>query len=172
MTDEPVSRRRRALRRLASGVAILTVGHGDQAHGATVSAVVAASRDPLLVAICLRPGSALLDRVHARRRFAVNVLSREQAPLATWFADPTRPGGVAQFARVRWQPEVFSGAPLISGALASLGCQLTVAAATGDHELLLAEVRNGVLGEGDAAPLLSFAGRLHSHVLAWKEADQ
>jgi flavin reductase (DIM6/NTAB) family NADH-FMN oxidoreductase RutF len=149
------------VRRLASGVAVLTVGRGHQVHGATVSAVTAVSRDPLLVAVCLRHGSAFLDLAQARRRFAVNILSSRQALLASWFADPGRPPGAAQFDCVAWEPDEFSGAPLIVGSLASLGCQVAASVAAGDHEVLLAEVRSGASG-ADGAPLLSFAGQLHS----------
>lgn len=160
-TEDPGARRRRAVRRLASGVAVLTVGRGHQVHGATVSAVTAVSRDPLLVAVCLRHGSAFLDLAQARRRFAVNILSSRQALLASWFADPGRPPGAAQFDCVAWEPDEFSGAPLIVGSLASLGCQVAASVAAGDHEVLLAEVRSGASG-ADGAPLLSFAGQLHS----------
>ena len=52
---------RQAVRRLATGVAVLTVWHGDVVQGTTISSVVAISRDPLLIGVCLRGESSLTE---------------------------------------------------------------------------------------------------------------
>ncbi|MFI0482841.1 flavin reductase family protein [Actinomadura sp. 9N215] len=154
---------RRAVRRLATGVAVLTAWQGDDVHGTTVSSVAAISRDPLLVGVCLREGSGLSGLIGEARRFAVNVLCTRQSALAGWFADPTRPRGLAQFDHLDWEPDPFSGAPWIGGSLASLGCQLTATVPAGDHNLLIGEVVTARDGEG--GPLLHFTGRLHDGTL-------
>jgi flavin reductase (DIM6/NTAB) family NADH-FMN oxidoreductase RutF len=154
---------RQAVRRLATGVAVLTVWHGDVVHGTTVSSVAAISRDPLLIGVCLREESGLTEVLGEARRFAVNVLSMRQSALAGWFADPGRPKGLAQFDHLEWEPDAFSGAPWISGSLASIGCHLTTTVPAGDHNLLLGKVVTARTGEG--APLLHFTGRLHDGML-------
>lgn len=154
---------RQAVRRLATSVAVLTVWHDDVASGTTVSSVIAISRDPLLIGVCLRTESGLTELFGQARRFAVNVLSTRQSPLAGWFADPARPRGLAQFDQVDWEPDAFSGAPWISGSLASLGCHLTATIPAGDHNLLLGKVVTARTGEG--APLLHFTGQLHDGML-------
>jgi flavin reductase len=154
---------RQAVRRLATGVAVLTVWHGDVAHGTTVSSVAAISRQPLLIGACLRAQSGLTEVIGAARCFAVNVLSARQSALAGWFADPGRPRGLAQFDQHEWEPDSFSGAPWISGSLASLGCHLTTTIPAGDHNLLLGNVVTARTGEG--APLLHFTGQLHEGML-------
>jgi flavin reductase (DIM6/NTAB) family NADH-FMN oxidoreductase RutF len=161
--EEIARRKRNALRQLASGVAVLTFWHGEEAHGATVSAVTAVSREPLLIGVCLRRDSQFTRLAVRAKRFGVNVLGAAQARLASWFADPQRPRGLAQFDYLDWEPDPFSGAPLINGSLARLGCRLTDAYPAGDHDLLVAEVMNGQAGEG--LPLLSFAGQLHDGIL-------
>jgi flavin reductase (DIM6/NTAB) family NADH-FMN oxidoreductase RutF len=164
ITEEISKRKRQALRQVASGVAVLTFWHGREAHGTTVSAVIAVSRDPLLVGVCLRRDSRFAHLVwDPGQRFGVNVLGAEQARLASWFADPGRPGGLTQFDYVDWEPDAFSGAPLIAGSLARLGCRLTDVHPAGDHNLLVAEVMNGSARDG--LPLLSFAGQLHDGIL-------
>ncbi|WP_192809992.1 flavin reductase family protein [Actinomadura rudentiformis] len=154
---------RQAVRRLVTGVAVVTVWHGDIVRGTTVSSVAAISREPLLIGVCLREESSLTEVIGEARRFAVNVLSTRQSPLAGWFADPGRPRGLAQFDHLEWEPDTFSGAPWISGSLASLGCHLTTTVPAGDHDLLLGEVVTARNGEG--GPLLHFTGRLHDGML-------
>ncbi len=154
---------RQAVRRLTTGVAVLTVWHGDLVHGTTVSSVAAVSREPLLVGVCLRERSGITRAIGQARRFAVNVLSTRQAALAGWFADPGRPHGLAQFDHLEWEPDAFSGAPWIRGSLASLGCHLTATVPAGDHNVLLGEVVTARNEEG--GPLLHYAGRLHDGTL-------
>jgi flavin reductase (DIM6/NTAB) family NADH-FMN oxidoreductase RutF len=154
---------RQAVRRLTTGVAVLTVWHGDLVQGSTVSSVAAISRDPLLIGVGLRAESSLTEVFGAARRFAVNVLSTRQAALAGWFANPARPPGLAQFDQLDWEPDAFSGAPWISGSLASIGCRLTATIPAGDHNLLLGEVVTARAGEG--VPLLHFTGRLQEGML-------
>jgi len=154
---------RQAVRRLATGVAVLTAWHGDVVHGTTVSSLAAISREPLLIGVCLREGSGLTEVIGEARCFAVNVLSTRQSALAGWFADPGRPRGLAQFDHLEWEPDAFSGAPWISGSLASLGCHLTATIPVGDHNLLLGMVVTARNGEG--GPLLHFTGRLHDGML-------
>jgi flavin reductase (DIM6/NTAB) family NADH-FMN oxidoreductase RutF len=172
MVVEDISQqRRRAVRQVASGVAVLTFWYGTDAHGTTVSAVTAVSRDPLLVGVCLQRDSLFARLVGSTgQRFGINVLGAPQAHLASWFADPQRPPGLAQFDYLDWEPDTFSGAPLITGSLARLGCRLTDCIEAGDHHLLMAEVMSGVAGDG--APLLSFAGQLHDGLLRSLPARQ
>jgi flavin reductase (DIM6/NTAB) family NADH-FMN oxidoreductase RutF len=158
--EQTAVRNRFALRRLVSGVAVLTFLDGGRAHATTVSSMSAVSRDPLLIGLCLSKTSYFARLVTtAGQRFAANILGAGQVELASWFADPNRPKGIAQFDCVEWTPDSFSGAPLIAGSLANLGCRLTDSFVAGDHRVLIGEVITGEAGCGD--PLLSFAGQLH-----------
>jgi flavin reductase (DIM6/NTAB) family NADH-FMN oxidoreductase RutF len=150
---------RTALRRVASGVTVLTVCDGDLWHGTTVSAVVAISRDPVVLGVCLRRPSAFTAMAERSGAFSVNVLSDAQAPLAARFADPERPMGRAQFDGLSIAPDPETRAPLIGGCLAHLACRLADRHAIGDHHMLVAHV---VGGRHDHAgePLLTFGGRL------------
>ncbi|SCF49715.1 NADH-FMN oxidoreductase RutF, flavin reductase (DIM6/NTAB) family [Micromonospora matsumotoense] len=154
---------RRAVRRIVSGVSVLTVRHGDTLHGTTVSSLSAVSRQPLLVAVCLGRWSTFTGLASAAGRFTVNVLAEHQAGVAAWFADPGRPSGAAQFDHLTWQPDPVTDAPRLDGALASFSCDLHRRIPAGDHDLLLGEVTGGSAGEGN--PLLHFSGQMHEGVL-------
>jgi flavin reductase (DIM6/NTAB) family NADH-FMN oxidoreductase RutF len=150
---------RTALRRVASGVTVLTVCHDEMWHGTTVSAVVAISREPVVLGVCLRQRSAFTTMAERSGYFSVNVLSDAQAGLAARFADPERPMGRAQFEglNIRACPE--TSAPLIGGCLAHLACEVTDRYAIGDHHMLVARVVGGCHDHA-GEPLLTFGGRL------------
>jgi flavin reductase (DIM6/NTAB) family NADH-FMN oxidoreductase RutF len=162
--------RHQAARRFVTGVAVLTVWHGETAHGTTVSSVTTLSKVPLLIGASLRSGSAFTEVVSTAGRFALNVLSGRQVALAGWFARPERPHGLAQFDHLDWEPDAFSGAPWIDGSLASVGCRVTAVIPVGDHDLILAEVITARANHG--APLLHFAGRLHEGMLRALSRDE
>lgn len=160
-----VSRRNAVLSSLASGVAVLTVRSGDRVHGTTVSTLTSVSRQPLIIGVCLRPGSAMAELARTEGRFAANVLSGDQLALARWFANSARPEGAAQFDEVDWTPGSLcaGGAPLLGGAVAQLSCRLSSCVPVGDHEVLLGLVTEATANGGE--PLLSYAGALHAPAL-------
>lgn len=164
-TDEEIEAgNRKAVRLFASGVSVLTVADHRGTHGTTVSALVAVSRDPLLIGVCLHDRSSFLSRVRDRQWFSVNVLRADQADLARWFADPDRPRGAAQFAGISCHHDRTTGAPLIDDSLSHLTCRLERWVPAGDHVLLVAAVTSGEARFG--TPLLSFAGVLHDEFLS------
>ncbi|WP_331735344.1 flavin reductase family protein (plasmid) [Streptomyces sp. NBC_00597] len=156
---------RKALRRLASGVTVLTVDGGAGArHGTTASSMVAVSREPLILGVCLRRTSTFTRLALAAGTFSVNVLAAGQGDVAGRFADPERPSGDAQFAGLAWTTDPLSGAPLLDGSLSHLSCRLLDRHQVGDHDLLLAEVTAGAHARD--TPMISFAGRLHTTACA------
>ncbi|WP_320783245.1 flavin reductase family protein [Streptomyces sp. CRN 30] len=159
-TPEGRLRRRRALYHLAAPVAVLTVRHGEVLHGTTVSTVSTVSREPLLLGACLGQGSRFAELAVAAGRYAVNVLSGDQAGLARYFADGSRPDGAAQFTGLAWESGPYAHAPLLDGALAHYTCRLFTAAPLGGQEVLVGHVTHAAVGAGE--PLLSHAGGLFS----------
>jgi flavin reductase (DIM6/NTAB) family NADH-FMN oxidoreductase RutF len=151
---------RAAAGRLTTGVTVLTVAHGDTLHGATVSTALPVARVPLIVSAGLRRGSVLTGLAVASGRFAINVLSNRQGPLAEWFGDPRRPAGRRQFDLIDWTADPATGLPLLRRCLANLLCRVYDLVPAGDHDLLLGEVTTAATGVGQ--PLLSFAGDLHA----------
>lgn len=148
-----------ALRKVASGVTVLTVNDDGSAHGATVSAIMPISRDPVVLGVCLRTSSALATMAMRAGWFSVNVLASEQSELAGLFARPGRERGTAQFGGLDWTPDRITSAPLLGGCLAHLACRVAGMHRIGDHDLIIAEVMGGSAGHG--VPLLTFGGRLH-----------
>ncbi|SNX58036.1 flavin reductase (DIM6/NTAB) family NADH-FMN oxidoreductase RutF [Streptomyces sp. TLI_55] len=157
------SSQERALRRLAAPVSVLTAVHEGHQHGTTVSTVTRVSRRPQVLGVCLRPDSVLAKLATAEGRFAVNMLSAAQGPLARHFAESSRPDGAAQFQDIDWNPAAYSGAPLFAGALAHYDCRVVGRFTVGDHEVLLGAVVHAYSLDGD--PLVSQDGELYAGTL-------
>src|SRR6201997_2818235 len=72
--------------RFATGVAVITSATSAGEGGMTANAVCSLSLDPLLALVCFENNARTLPIVREAGRFAVNVLSAEQAELAGVFA--------------------------------------------------------------------------------------
>lgn len=150
---------RRVMSTFATGVTVLTVGGGNP-NGMTANAFCSVSLDPPLVLCCVSRTARLHKAVSVERNFAVSVLSAEQEDTARHFADRSRPYGWAQFAPVGWAPGPHTGAPLITGALSWLECEVAEEVAAGDHSVFVGRVLEAVSGDEGSA-LLFHGGAFH-----------
>ncbi|WP_132123406.1 flavin reductase family protein [Actinocrispum wychmicini] len=146
--------------RFATGITVLTVA-GDEGHGMTANAFTSVSLDPPLVLCCVARPARLHEAIMTTRQFGVSVLGADQEELARYFADRDRPPGAAQFDAVSWLPGPRTGAPLLSGALAWLECDLTQVYNGGDHSIFLGEVLGSFRGDRGEA-LLFYHGNYQS----------
>jgi flavin reductase (DIM6/NTAB) family NADH-FMN oxidoreductase RutF len=139
-----------ALRRLTSGLYVLTTCVEDTLHGATVVWVTQVSTEPLLVLVALRRNSHLAHAVRKAHRFALNILADDQAALAErFFKHTTAPAHSANLQGFAYRPAI-SHCPLLTDAMAWLECRLAAEPESpGDHALFLSEVTGtGVRREG------------------------
>lgn len=149
--DQPPSDvRTEALRLLSNGVYVLSTCGPDALHAATVTWVSQVSFSPPLVMLALRRNSHLAQAVRKAHRFALNILTADQLPLAEmFFTHRTEPLDAETIAGHGFR---VTGArcPLLTDALAWLECRLSAEpACPGDHALMLGEVIGaGVRREG------------------------
>jgi len=142
---------REVIGHFASGVTVVTARDGDRAHGTTASAVCSLSLEPPMLLVCMNRASATGAAIDRGGRFAVNILSAEQAPLAVRFA---RPGG--DFAGLAVETGA-GGEPLLAEALAAIECRVVERAAGGTHQVFIAAAERAEARPG-AAPLAYFRG--------------
>jgi flavin reductase (DIM6/NTAB) family NADH-FMN oxidoreductase RutF len=153
---------RDVMARFATGVIALTVG-GDHLHGMTANAFSSVSLEPPQVLCCVAHSAVMHKAISAERRFAVSIMGADQEHLARHFADKSRPLGASQFESVDWRPGPRTGAPLLSGALAWLECELADFYDSGDHSIFIGSVLDSRRGPGRQG-LLFFDGRFHAGV--------
>lgn len=130
---------RAVLARFATGVTVITVG-GKNPHAMTANAFSSVSLDPPSVLCSVGHGAVMHGALTSAGHFAVNILSAEQEQLARHFADEKRTLGPAQFDGVPWTAGAETDAPLLSGSLAWLECELSATHAFGDHTIFVGTV--------------------------------
>jgi flavin reductase (DIM6/NTAB) family NADH-FMN oxidoreductase RutF len=141
--------------RFATGVAVITSAGPSGAGGMTANALCSLSLEPLLALVCFENQARTLPIVRDAGRFAVNVLSAGQEPLAGVFASK-----LPESEKLDGVPHrLEGGVPVIDGTLAWAICDLRELIAGGDHTIAIGEVTEMGLGEGE--PLLWYAGSYH-----------
>jgi flavin reductase (DIM6/NTAB) family NADH-FMN oxidoreductase RutF len=142
------------MRRLTSGVSIITTLGEDGPRGLTATAVCSVSAEPPTLLCCINRGSSAHDVIHGSRVLAVNFLAAADQDLANRF------GGVdtreARFTGGRWI-RLATGAPILETALASFDCRIVSIMDGTTHSIFFAEVIEVRLG-AEASPLLYFGG--------------
>lgn len=139
----------------ATGVTVATTALADgQRAGLTVNSFTSVSLEPPLVLFCLDKKAAAHPIFSAASGYAINVLTAAQEPLSRAFAQ--RGQGPE-----RWQgvtTEIWtSGAPIITGCLANLDCQIEARHDGGDHTIFVGRVLRLQRQEGQ--PLLYWGSR-------------
>lgn len=150
---------REVMAQFATGITVLTAG-GEHGHGMTANAFTSVSLEPPMVLCCVSRAARMYAAVVNTGHFAVNVLGADQQELARYFADWRRPAGAAQFASVSHTPGPSTSAPLLSGALAWLECELTQVYEGGDHAIFVGRVLTSSRGGGTEA-LVFYGGGYH-----------
>ncbi len=144
---------RTAMGHFATGVTIVTALDGDRPLGSTANAVSSVSLHPPLILVSLRNESETLAALLRTRRFAVNVLSEGQEPLASRFARR----GSEVWQGVEWVLG-DGGAPVLDGALATLECEVHDVADGGDHRIVVGRVGAVDHPDDHVPPLVFYRG--------------
>jgi 3-hydroxy-9,10-secoandrosta-1,3,5(10)-triene-9,17-dione monooxygenase reductase component len=118
----------------------------------TANAICSVSLDPLLLLVCFDRGARTLPIARATGRFGVNVLGAGQGRLAALFA--SKVPETEKFAGVAHR--LHDGVPVLEGALAWLGCDLTELVPAGDHVIGIGAVHLAEAGDGE--PLVWYRG--------------
>lgn len=148
------------LGRFCTGVTVITALADGQPVGFSCQSFSSLSLDPPAVAFFPARTSTSWPRIRAAGQFCVNILAHDQAEICRALGRT----GTDKFAGVGWVPS-GNGAPRLSGALASIDCELDREIDGGDHTVVIARV-TALTEHSEQPPLLFYrAGfeRLHGH---------
>jgi flavin reductase len=148
------SRYRSLMRHQTGAVTIIAAGRPGARSGLTATAVSSLSDTPPTVLVCVQHRASARPIIVAERCFSVNILAREQQPLAEVFSGKGDLRGEERFATAQWAP-LTTGAPIVGGALANLDCELAEEHAFATHSIFIGRVVDGRFRD-DGQPLLYF----------------
>ena len=141
----------------ATGITVLTLDEEGKVHGMTANAFTSVSLEPQLVLVCVDKKARTHAHLHAKQRFGVNVLARDQRAISEYYANPARTHDSAEEEAGARFERTRHGTPVLYGALAYFECHLHSTQDAGDHTIFIAEVEDVVVREGD--PLLFHRGQ-------------
>jgi flavin reductase (DIM6/NTAB) family NADH-FMN oxidoreductase RutF len=140
-----------AMRRLATGVAVVTSSDGVGSNGMTATAICSVSAAPPLVVAVINRASRSNALIRQTGVFAVNLLSEDQRSLAMRFAASSNKsfGDTAH-----WIGQ--TGCPILEGCVAALECMLHSAHEVATHTMFVGRVVNVL--DRPAPPLIHHDG--------------
>lgn len=128
---------RRAMRRIASTVTVITAAHEGRRHGMTVTALTSVSMEPPSLIVCINQKTRLHELMLMADTFCVNVLHSEQEPLSRAFS-----GAVPHEQRFdvgNWGTDA-AGLDYLTDAQANLFCRRTSFMSHGTHTVFIGAV--------------------------------
>ncbi|SDB94534.1 flavin reductase family protein [Shouchella lonarensis] len=140
---------RTAMSRFPTGVTVITTNIDGITHGMTANAFMSVSLNPMLIAVSVANKAAMHAYLAQSGRFAVNLLTKQQADISTHFA------GGPQVDNISF--ETFDQLPILRDALAYITCDVHNAHQEGDHTIYIGAVRDLVVN--DEQPLAYFSGK-------------
>jgi flavin reductase (DIM6/NTAB) family NADH-FMN oxidoreductase RutF len=137
------------LGRIASGLFVLTIRHGDVDSGMLASWVMQAGFEPPTVSVAVRRDRYIADWLSAGSPFVLHILPTSDKKLLKHFSRGFEPGDPAleglEFARSA------HGVAVLKGTVGHLECTAVGHADSGDHRVFLAHVNDGKL-DGEDSP--------------------
>ncbi len=130
---------RNAMRHLAGGVSVLTVGRAKDITGMTITSVSSLSVDPPTLIVSVNRESSSWPLLGRYGFFGVNILAADQIDVAERFAGKSGLKGADRFAGAQWTVDV-SGVPLLLGALAVIDCQAEHIIERHSHAIVIGRV--------------------------------
>lgn len=130
---------RAAMRSLASGVSVVTVGRGDDISGMTVTSVSSLSVEPATLIVSVNRQSSSWPLIQKHRVFGVNILGSDHREIAKRFSGIGGLKGADRFAGAEWT-SLVTGVPLLAGAPAAFDCEVDDIVERHSHAILIGRV--------------------------------
>lgn len=138
----------------ATGVTVVAVEVDEEIFGMTANAITSVSLEPLLVLVCVQKEAHLMELLRKSKEFSINILSKEQEDLSSFFANMWPKPEPPPFAFLPWL-----GGPRLEGAIGAIACKTMEFLEGGDHWIVLGQVIGLYQAENSANPLLYYRGQ-------------
>jgi flavin reductase (DIM6/NTAB) family NADH-FMN oxidoreductase RutF len=139
---------RHAMRQVAGGVSVITVGTGADRTGLTVTSATALSLNPPTIIVCVNRAASAWPVLQRYGRFCMNVLGAQHDGVADRFAGRNGVKGALRYAEAHWSV-LDTGAPMLADAIAAIDCDVEEAIERHSHAIVLGRVRAVAIGAGE-----------------------
>jgi flavin reductase (DIM6/NTAB) family NADH-FMN oxidoreductase RutF len=150
---------RAAMRELAGGVAVVTVGRDADITGFTATSVTSLSGNPARLLVCVNLAAASWKVLQRFPHFGINLLGDRDREIANRFAGGDGREGSKRYEGWHWSPMV-TGTLLLDTALAALDCDVEEMIEKYDHAIVVGRVRATRI-RTDTYPLVYWRGGYH-----------
>ena len=148
-----VAAKKTVLRLFPYGLYVVTVAYEGEEHGMTANWLTQAAFEPPMVVVAIENASRTIGMIRDARYFAVSLLAAGQRDLAGKLGRAS--SQVPQKLKgIKTKPAPVSKAPVLVEALGWLECRAIASLPAGDHTLVLGEVVEAGIENGDGQPLM------------------
>jgi flavin reductase (DIM6/NTAB) family NADH-FMN oxidoreductase RutF len=141
----------KALGRLASGVYVITLAEGSERDGMLATFIGQVAFEPPMISVAVKRDRPILAKLTPASRFNVNVLGKKNNDIFKNFAKPFAED-LDRFSGLKVEDK--SGGPVLLECVSYVGCRLVSVAEAGDHSVVLAEVVEGAMLDGEQEPMV------------------
>ncbi len=141
---------RDAMRQLAGGVCVVTVGAHEERTGLTATSVTSLCADPPTLLVCVNRESSSYQALTRCGVFAVNVLAADQREVAERFGGGSALKGSQRYQGGRWLV-LATGVRCLADAAAVFECEVDERIERHTHAIVIGRVRHVLVGTGSGA---------------------
>jgi flavin reductase (DIM6/NTAB) family NADH-FMN oxidoreductase RutF len=127
------------MRKLSSGVAIITCGEGEARVGCTITSLASLSLAPPTLFVCLARSSSTLTALREMGAFSISLLAARHEGLAHRFSGHGGVRGARRFDGGEWTT-LSTGAPVLADAIAAFDCLVEEIIERHSHAIVLGAV--------------------------------
>lgn len=142
------------MRRLLSGVCLITTREGDERHGMIATSVTSVSAAPPSLLVCINRNSSIHDPLKRSRVFCANVLGADDVDVSKQFSASDQRH--QRFKSSQWS-SLLTGSPVLSAALVAFDCRVAEFVDARTHTIVIGEVQALHVGD-QRAPLAYLSG--------------
>jgi flavin reductase (DIM6/NTAB) family NADH-FMN oxidoreductase RutF len=148
---------RSAMRELAGGVTVVTVGREADRNGFTATSVSSLSAEPPRLLMCVNQDSCSWEVLEKYPAFGVNVLRADHQGLADQFAGRDGLRGLERYRGANWTKLSDDGAEILDDALAGIDCVVEEILQLHGHAIVVGRIR-AIRVYPDGQPLVYWQG--------------
>jgi flavin reductase (DIM6/NTAB) family NADH-FMN oxidoreductase RutF len=134
------------------GLYVVTVRSDGEDHGMTANWITQASFDPPMIAVAIENTSKTIGLIRDSHHFAISLLTTEQREIAGKLGR-TSEQAPQKLKGVKTKPAPTAQTPVLTEAVGWVECRTVATLPAGDHTLMLGEILEAGVENGDAEPL-------------------